>query len=152
MNRSPIEPSSDREIVSVRVFAAPREKVFGAFADPTALAQWWGPAGFTNTIQEFDLRAGGRWRLTMRAPDGTDYHNESEFTEIAPPARIVFKHLEPVHGFQMTMLFADRDGQTELTWRMLFDSAAECDRVKGFILEANEQNFDRLAALLAKST
>ena len=143
------EAPSNREIVSTRLLPAASERVFDAFADATQLAQWWGPHGFTNTIREFDLRVGGRWRLTMHGPNGANYHNESQFTEVARPARIVFQHLEPVHGFQMTMLFETRHGQTQLTWRMLFESAAECARCKDFIGAANEQNFDRLAAHLA---
>ncbi len=49
----------DREIVTTRVFDAPRERVFRAWTDPDHLAKWWGPKGFTNTFQEFDMRPGG---------------------------------------------------------------------------------------------
>jgi uncharacterized protein YndB with AHSA1/START domain len=141
--------AESREIVSARVFAAPRESVFNAFADPARLPRWWGPKGFTNTIHQFDLKPGGRCRLTMHGPNGADYHNEKEFTEVVKPERIVFQHLEPMHRFQMTMLFAEEGGKTRLTWRMLFESAAEASRLRSFISEANEQNFDRLAAHLA---
>jgi len=139
-----------RTIVSTRVFAAPRESVYAAFADPARLAQWWGPTGFTTTIHEFDLRPGGRWRLTMRGPDGSRYENESEFITVAPPEGLALRHLDPVHGFQMTMAFETESENTRLTWRMRFDSEAEFDRVKAIILEANEQNFDRLATHLAQ--
>ena len=137
------------EIVTTRVLAAPRATVFDAFADPAQLARWWGPDGFTNTIHQFDLRPGGRWRLTMHAPDGARYENESEFVDVVPPERIVFQHLEPVHGFLMTMLLGDENGGTRLTWRMRFDSYDEFARLGKFIAAANEQNFDRLAAHLA---
>ena len=139
------EPGPAREVVSTRLLAFPRAAVFTAFADPAQLARWWGPAGFRNTIGAFDFRPGGTWRVTMHAPDGTDYANESVFVEIAPPARIVFRHLDPVHAFQMAMTFAPAGASTRLTWRMTFDSAAECERVRGFVTPANEQNFDRLA-------
>jgi len=33
---------------------------------------------------------------------------------------------------------------------MLFETAAACEKVKGFAGEANEQNFDRLEAELAR--
>jgi len=33
---------------------------------------------------------------------------------------------------------------------MLFESVAECDKVKRFAVAANEQNLDRLEAQLAK--
>lgn len=143
--------SEGLEIVSTRTFSASRETVFAAFADPARLAQWWGPKGFTNTFREFDFKPGGIWRFTMHGPDGAEYHNESEFLEVVKPERIVFQHMLPMHRFQMTMIFGGQNGKTELTWRMLFESAADCDRFKPFIIEANEQNFDRLAAHLAKS-
>ena len=141
---------SDREIVSTRVFDAPRELVFKAFSDRDHLVHWWGPKGFTNTFHEFDMRPGGVWRFVMHGPDGVDYKNESVFVEIVRPERIVFHHLKPVHEFQMTVTFVEQDDKTMLTWRMLFKSAAECDKVKVFAVEANEQNFDRLEAQLAK--
>ncbi len=40
--------------------------------------------------------------------------------------------------------------RSKVTFRMLFESAAECGRVKLFVVEGNEQNFDRLEAELAK--
>jgi uncharacterized protein YndB with AHSA1/START domain len=148
--KPPRESLSDQEIVSTRTFAAPRERVFQAFSDPQQLVQWWGPKGFTNTFEEFDLKPGGAWRFVMHGPNGADYHNQSTFIEVVPPERIVFLHLEPVHRFQMTMTFTETAGQTTLTWRMLFDSAAECAKLRSFIVAANEQNFDRLEAQLRK--
>jgi uncharacterized protein YndB with AHSA1/START domain len=144
------EASADREIVSTRVFDYPRELVFQAWTDPVHLARWWGPKGFTNTFHEFDLRRGGVWRFVMHGPDGVDYENKSVFVEVVKPERIVFNHLEPMHKFQVTAGFVEQAGKTKVTFRMLFESAAECDRVKVFVVEANEQNFDRLEAELAK--
>ncbi len=53
---SSAETLSDKEIVTTRVFDAPRELVFKAWTDPDHLVHWWGPKGFTNTFQEFDCR------------------------------------------------------------------------------------------------
>jgi uncharacterized protein YndB with AHSA1/START domain len=47
------ETLSDREFANSRVFDAPPERVFKAWTDPTQLAHWWGPKGFTNTFEEF---------------------------------------------------------------------------------------------------
>jgi uncharacterized protein YndB with AHSA1/START domain len=141
--------TADREIVSWRVFPVPCEQVFAAFRDSARLAKWWGPAGFTNTIQEFDPRPGGTWKITMRGPDGVEYPNESVFREVVPPQRVVYDHLEPAHQFRMTMSLIDNGDRTTLLWRMVFESAEECTRLRQFIEPANEQNFDRLAAVLA---
>lgn len=141
--------ASDQEIVSTRVFDAPRERVFQAFSDPNLLQQWWGPEGFTNSFHEFDLRPGGKWRFTMLGPDDASYPMEKAFIEVAGPERIVLEHLDPTHHFWMTILFNEEAGRTLVTWRMRFEDAAEFERVKDFISVANEQNLDRLAKLLA---
>ena len=138
------------EIVTARVLDAPRERVFEAFADPERLARWWGPEGFTNTFEEFDLRPGGAWRFVMHGPDGGHYRNESVFDEVAPPERVVFRHVSKPH-YRMTIALADRGGRTEITWRMRFETAAECDKVRPIAVGANEQNLDRLEAELARA-
>jgi uncharacterized protein YndB with AHSA1/START domain len=136
-------------IISVRVIDAPRERVFRAFSDPDQLAQWWGPAGSTNTFQEFDFRPGGAWRFVMHGPDGADYQMDHQFVEISQPARIVFVHLQEGHDFRMTMTFVDEAGGTRLTWEMQFASPEEAERVREFVTVANGQNLDRLASQLA---
>ena len=140
---------SEREIVSTRVVDAPRELVFRAWTDPDHLAHWWGPKGFTNTFEVFDLKPGGLWRFVMHGPDGVDYKNESVFVEIVKPERIVFQH-ETGPRFQATATFAEQAGKTMVTFQMLFKTAAECEKVKVYAADANEQNFDRLEAQLAK--
>jgi uncharacterized protein YndB with AHSA1/START domain len=136
-----------REIVSARVFDAPRDLVFQAFSDPHHLAQWWGPKGFTNTFHEFDLRPGGAWRFVMRGPDGTEYAIAKEFIEVVAPERIVLRHVQPMHGFKMTITFVEMADETQLVWRMAFESEQTAE-VLSVIVEANEQNFDRLQAHL----
>lgn len=153
MNPNP--PSTEPagiEIVTTRVFDAPRETVFEAFADPAQLAQWWGPNKFRNTIHTFELRPGGTWRLTMHGPDGVNYENTSEFLEVARPDQIVFQHLQPMHRFVTAMTYADASpGRTQLTWRMTLERSAENERLRSFLVDANEQNFDRLAAHLQQN-
>ncbi|HEX9719055.1 MAG TPA: SRPBCC family protein [Ramlibacter sp.] len=141
------QAADPREIVSSRLIDAPREKVFKAFSDPTHLARWWGPSGFSNTFEEFDFRPAGIWRVTMHGPDGTDHPNRSVFLDIQEPSRIVFEHESP-HVFRMTITLADESGKTRISWRMLFESAAARDQVAPYVVSANEQNFDRLEAEL----
>jgi uncharacterized protein YndB with AHSA1/START domain len=139
------ESAADREFVTSRLIDASRERVFRAFSDPVHLAQWWGPTGFSSTFHEFDLRPGGAWRFVMHGPDGRNYRNESVFVEVAPPERIVFEHLSG-HHFLMTITFVAQGDSTLVGWRQVFDTAAECRRIASFVIPANEQNLDRLAA------
>ena len=141
--------ATGRELVATRVFDAPRELVFRAWIEPEHLVQWWGPNSFTNTFHEFDPRPGGAWRFVMHGPDGVNYKNESVFVEIALPQRIVLDHVSWPR-FRLTAVFEDLSGKTRLTFRQLFLSAADCDKVMGFAAEANKQNLERLAAQLAK--
>jgi uncharacterized protein YndB with AHSA1/START domain len=145
------EDAASREIVSSRTFAAPRERVFAAFVDPSRLARWWGPDGFTNTIHAFDPRPGGIWRSTMHAPDGAEYPNESVFVEVVRPERIVFRHLSAEHPYEMTITLDEQGDRTAMTWRMRHETAEACARVRPFVVAGNEQNFDRLARELARA-
>jgi uncharacterized protein YndB with AHSA1/START domain len=146
---STVEIIADREIVSARVFDAPREIVWKAWTSPTHLKEWWGPRGFTNTFEKFDFRPGGLWRFTMHGPTGKDFHNECVFQEIDNLEKIVFDHLKPLHKFRVTTTLKDHNGNTEVTFRMLHDTVAECVEVKKYAVEKNEENFDRLEEELA---
>jgi len=140
---------SVRELVTSRLIDAPRERVFKAFSDPVQLALWWGPKGFRNTFNEFDLRPGGAWRFVMHGPDGSNYPNESVFIEVAPPERVVIRHVSGPQ-FEMTITFVAQGTKTVVGWRQVFNTAAECQRIAKFAVEANEQNLDRLANQVAK--
>ena len=141
-------PTTDRVLVTSRVVDAPRERVFQAFSDPSRLAQWWGPKGFSNTFQDFDFRPGGTWRFVMHGPDGGNYPNESVF-EVIEPERVVLRHVSAPQ-FELTITFAEEAGGTRIGWRQLFNSAEERERIARFAVEANEQNLDRLEAVLKR--
>ena len=143
--------TSPWELVFKRVFDAPRELVFEAWTDPKHLVHWFGPRGFTSTIQEMDVRPGGVWRLVMHGPDGVDYHNKMVYLEVVKPERLVYKHqpedgYEPV-DFETTVTFLERGEKTELTMRMIFPSAAARDYVvkKHGAVEGANQTLARLA-------
>ena len=61
------------------MFDAPRALVWQAWTDPTMLAQWFGPRGFTSSVPELDLRVGGALRIVMHGPDGNDYPMKGVF-------------------------------------------------------------------------
>jgi len=137
------------KISSSRIFAASRERLFGMFRDPVRLARWWGPKGFANTFHEFDLRPGGMWRFVMHGSDGKNYPIEKRFLEVMEPERVVFDHLEPMHAFRMSMRFEEVEGGTKLSWEMAFEDGGQNENLKTFIVQANEENFDRLEVCLA---
>lgn len=137
-------------IHSTRLLGATPEAVFEAFRQPERLARWWGPAGFTNTFQEFDFREGGDWRFDMRGPDGRVYPNRSHFVEIVPVRKIVIEHIGAIHHFFLTISLSEEHGRTRIDWEMVFDSPEERDRVLPYVPKCNEENFDRLEVELSR--
>ena len=142
--------SEDRTVLNQRVVPYSREQIFKAWTDPELLAQWWGPKGFTNTFHTFELKPNGKWHFTMHGPDGTDFENLCVFEEILAPERVVLYHLETMHKFRLSGIFTQADNGTHIEFRQVFESAEECARIRSFVTDANEQNLDRLEAVLQK--
>lgn len=143
-----INTTPDCEIVSSRVLDATRALVYTAWADPDHLKNWWGPAGFTNTFTEFDFRPGGKWTFTMHGPDKGHYPNACEFIKTEKPTMIAWQRLsKPI--FQVVATFEEVSlNKTKIVFKMLFTSAEECNKIKRFAVDKNEENFDRLEAEL----
>jgi uncharacterized protein YndB with AHSA1/START domain len=72
------------------VLDAPRERIFTMLIEPSELAKWWGPHGFTTPQIELDLSVGGSYRFTMQPPDGEMFHLSGTFLEIDPPSRLAY--------------------------------------------------------------
>src|SRR5260221_13467891 len=114
----------DRELVISRKLNAPVELVWEVWTKPEHIANWWGPNGFTNTINIMDVRPGGEWDLVMHGPDGTDYKNKSIFKEIIPHKKIVYEHISGPQ-FVATINFEAQGEETLITWHMLFETAEQ---------------------------
>lgn len=136
--------NGNREIYNSRVLNAPLNIVYQAFANPLHLAEWWGPEGFTNTFFEFDLKPGGRWILTMHGPEKGNYENSSVFKTIEPGKLISWTRVsQPL--FDMEVKFDPvNDLQTTISFRMIFETVEECEKIRRFAGPKNEENFDRL--------
>ncbi len=125
--------STDRELVFLRMFDAPRELVFDAWTNPEHVGRWWGPNGFSTTTRTMDVKPGGIWQFVMHGPDGRDYQNRITYEEVTRPERLVYSHgggddVEPVQ-FRVTVSFDGMAGKTILTMRMVFPSVEERERV-----------------------
>ena len=84
-------PPTERVLVIDRVFDAPRERVWKAWADPAQAKRWMGPHGFTATHLEGELRPGGAWRACLRRDaDGEELWQGGVYREVVEPERLVF--------------------------------------------------------------
>jgi uncharacterized protein YndB with AHSA1/START domain len=151
------QAASAREIVMAREFDAPRELVWAAMTDPEQVIHWWGPRGFTTTIEQMDVRPGGVWKHVMHGPDGANYPSECVFQEVAAPSRLVFaqggkREGGPSINFVSTWTFDTvASGKTKVTIRMVFPTADARDLVvREFgAIEGAKQTLERLDEHLA---
>ena len=99
-----------------RVFAAPAEDVFDAWTSPEVMRRWFHCAPDWETPEaEVDLRVGGRIRVVMRKPDGTEAGAHGEFTLIDRPHRLVMTWTfdsEPANEQLIELSFTESEGRT----------------------------------------
>lgn len=103
-----------------RVIAAPRELVFRLWSKPEYLVRWFAPRRCTLEVHAFEFRAGGEFKSTIRAPDGSACHALTTFQEIVPAEKLVYTISAQGHeGWPelstVTVTFADRRNDTLLT-------------------------------------
>ena len=73
-----------------RVFEAPRELVWKTWTDPELLPRWYGP-NVETIVHRLEVKPGGLWLGEMRWGGKSNYQRV-EYTEVAPPERLVWLH------------------------------------------------------------
>ena len=94
------------------------ERVFDAWLDAKMLARFMTPGeGMTVPEAETDPRAGGRFRIVMQAPDGTQIPHSGTYLTVDRPRQIQFTWESPysVDDSTVTLDFAAQDGGTRVT-------------------------------------
>jgi uncharacterized protein YndB with AHSA1/START domain len=88
----------DRELRLTRLIDAPIALVWEVWTKPEHIKNWWGPTGFTNTIDRMEVQPEGIWEFVMHGPDGKDYKNMAVYHVVVRPERLEFEHInEPWH-------------------------------------------------------
>jgi uncharacterized protein YndB with AHSA1/START domain len=137
--KTQVTTPNELEIRVERVFDAPRDHVFRVWTDPALIPEWWGNG---TTVEEMDVREGGRYRF--RTENGMVV--EGEFREVEPPGRLV----QTFQNHLQTLEFEDvDDGRTKLTQTMRFDSTEQRDMTMQYGVEAGaEAGFERVDKVL----
>jgi uncharacterized protein YndB with AHSA1/START domain len=112
-----------------RRYNAPPARVFSAWTDPEKIGRWMGPEGVETLSAETDARAGGRYRLIMRSPDGETHDVSGVYREVVPNQKLVFTwawRSTPERESMVTItLKPDGDGTLlTLTHEQFFDEGA----------------------------
>jgi uncharacterized protein YndB with AHSA1/START domain len=108
-------------ITIVRVFDAPRERVWKEWTEPERFADWYGggEAEIPLSTVSMDVREGGRWRATMfYGPERREIQWKGEYREVIEPERLVFTLSDRPgeDGWELvTVVLIDLgDGRTEM--------------------------------------
>jgi uncharacterized protein YndB with AHSA1/START domain len=124
-------PANEPIIVATRDFAAPRALVWKVWTEREHFVRWFGTSGQNNTITDFDVRPGGKWRIECREPDGTVYIFFGEFREVDAPSRLVWTFGMENMFFGKTLVethtFTEEGGVTHYKSVSVFDTIEDRD-------------------------
>ena len=99
-----------------RTFAASAEDVFDAWTSPDVMRRWFHPApDWATPAAEVDLRVGGKVRVVMRRPDGTQAGAHGGYTLIDRPHRLVMTWTfddDPSNEQLIELSFSEAEGST----------------------------------------
>ena len=134
-----------------RVVPAQPTLVFKFFTDPSELARWWGPEGFSTPNLQFDARVGESFRIEMQPPESDVFYLIGEFRVVDPPTHLAytFRWEEPDPDDVETLV--------DLSFRDLSESTEIVFAQGPFMTEARLQlhrdgwteGFDKLEQLLS---
>ena len=72
-----------------RVLQAPPERVYRAFLDPSAIAKWLPPNGFTCQVDHLEAKVGGTYKMSFtNFSTGKSHSFGGEYLELTPNERI----------------------------------------------------------------
>jgi len=135
-----------------RTFEAPAEAVFDAWTSPEVMRRWFHVARDWETPEaEVDLRVGGKVRVVMRRPDGTEIGAGGEYTEIDRPHRLVMTWTfddDPDNLQLIELSFTESEGSTSV---VMVNSGISTDERRGAQHDGWHGCFDELERALAAS-
>jgi uncharacterized protein YndB with AHSA1/START domain len=119
-------------IAIIRVFDAPRERVWREWTEPERFADWFGGSEAEVPVSSvsMDVRDGGTWQATMFAgPGRREIQWKGEYREVVAPERLVLTITDQPGGEDrelLTVVLTDLgDGRTEMRFQQRGGMSAE---------------------------
>ncbi|QKJ18082.1 SRPBCC family protein [Microbacterium hominis] len=139
-------------------FAAPVERLWNAFTQPSQLERFWGPPGWPATFTEFEFVPGGVARYRMTGPAGETSRGGWEFLRIDAPRSFEVldafvdedgKPIEGMPSMRMTFTFEATETGSRMHNVSYFASADALDEVIAMgAVEGSRMAMDQLDAVL----
>jgi uncharacterized protein YndB with AHSA1/START domain len=149
---------SDREVVIVRDFDAPRDLVWDCHTKPELVRRWLiGPPGWSMPVCEIDLRVGGKYRYVLKGPNGEEMGFGGTYRELVRPELMasteIFDQDWTGGETQSSTRFDEARGRTKVTVTILYTSKEARDgAIATGMAEGMESGFQNLDALLVEMT
>ena len=115
------------------------ERAWQLWADPRQLERWWGPPTYPATVEEHELKPGGKVTYFMTGPTGDTPRGYWDVVEVEAPRRLVVQDgfadadgapLEGMGITTMTVDIVDRPGGgVTMTLTSQFDSLATLEQM-----------------------
>ena len=145
-----VEPN--QSLVSIeREFDAPLDLVARAHLDPDLVAQWWGPREVDITIERYEVRDGGRWRVVHRDANGEfAFYGVFHGTPSADGIVMTFQYDGSPPSLQ-ALTFEEREGRTIVRTTAAFLSVEARDAmVEAGMASGVTEGYERLDELLGR--
>lgn len=156
LHKTVVTTPSDTEIRTERIFDATPEIIFEFWTDAELFKQWVGPDGYKMTIEEYDVRPGGKYRYIHEDPQGNEYVFFGEFLEIDEPRSIsqTFSFVmepQPPPSVDRLELIPLEDGHTRVVTLTTFEAKEYRDGMLQSGMETGvDEGYAKLDRLLAE--
>jgi len=133
-----------------RLIPSSPEVLFALWTEPAQLLGWWAPEGYEPAVHYLDVRPGGRWRTTLRRPDGSVLAMSGIYRIVEPPRRLTFtwawedENGARGHETEVTVTFEATPGGTRL---MLLQQAFESKQARDRHNVGWSSSFERLTKI-----
>ena len=105
----------------LRTFNAPRQRVYDAWTKAEEVKKWASPGAMETVVSEADVRVGGKYRIHMRHPNGTEHRAFGVYRVVDPPEKVVYtwtwETMPDVVDTIVTVEFHARGNATEVVLR-----------------------------------
>ena len=143
--------SAERTLSISKIINAPVESVWKAWTNPEDIAMWWGPKDLPVKIVNHDFKIGGKWRYTMKLPDGNTFISDGSYADIVDYKKIsASADFKPMTlGVVFQVIFTVKGKGTRIDFHVLHPTVAYCKQQEeaGFYKGWNAA-FERLGDFL----
>jgi uncharacterized protein YndB with AHSA1/START domain len=138
-----------------RSFDAPLDLLFRAHVEPELLKQWLGPARYEMTIEEYEVRDGGRWRFTHHDDSTGNAYGFHGVFHGDPSTAGILQTFEfdgaPGHVSLDALTFEPNGGRTTIRIHSVYQSVEARDAMIESGMEGGvNEGYDRLDALVSQ--